>query len=170
VSVGLFAILSEEGRRISRIRQTEGVGPVNSTRRFQRQSQKGSGSIGRCGWFGEDTRSDTVRIRRVEEGDAGVPRIGLFRFGSDATRRFPSLYTQPDTPRWHRATAHRQPKRVTNFPSHSRTKTTLHRPRFSSPKAPKLWYTAQPSSHLRQLAHSSIDQQSHGDTVLWTCD
>jgi hypothetical protein len=75
-----------------------------------------------------------------------------------------------DTPRWHQTTAPRQLRRVTNSPSHSRTRTTLHRLRFSSPKAPKLWYTAQPSLHLQQLAHSSTDQQSHGDIVPWTCD
>jgi hypothetical protein len=34
VSIGLFAIFSEEGRRISRVRQMKGVEPVSSTERL----------------------------------------------------------------------------------------------------------------------------------------
>lgn len=107
------------------------------------------------------------------KGDArkSMPRPVLdLGFGSDATRRFPSSYSQYTHQRWHQPTLPRQTSRVTNYPSPSQIRMTRHRLRFSSPKAPKLWFTAQPSSHLQQLVHSNTDRQSHGDIVPWTCD
>lgn len=128
-------------------------------------------SIERCGWVVSIRARIRSKYGAWEKGDDGrTPRLGLgLGLGCDAFAHDRNIsfcyYHSQKIQLWHRLTALRQAKCATNCLFPSRTRTIPHQLRFCSRKALKLWYTALPSSHLRQLVRSNIDQQSHGDTA-----